>query len=116
MEMSWDPFNFNPYPNSGCTAAVKKVECTWVNGTVHQFYMGGPRNRLQSGIRITLSVVSFFDPCGRNGRFYGVTYRSNRVFAVLLLIDLFGLIGYTIKSNVAGIKKIKTVKTNHFPD
>ena len=38
---------------------------------------GSPRTVSCSGIRFALSVFHFFDPCGRYGRFYGVTDRSN---------------------------------------
>ena len=35
-----------------------------------------------SGVRFALSIFHFLDPCGRYGRFYGVTDRSNHTVAI----------------------------------
>ena len=49
-------------------------------GTVHQFYMRGPRNPLK--LRNTVYFKHFFHPCGRYGPFYGVMGRSNHAVSV----------------------------------
>ena len=51
-------------------------------GTVNGFHIGYPRNRIQLRNTVCVKRYSFWDPCGRYGRFYVVTDRSTRALAV----------------------------------
>ena len=75
----------------------------WLKRSIRRFDMGGGAwHRVQLGNTVYIRSVSFFDPCGRYGRFYGVTAWS-------ISKDHFGPCRYTLKTTVTVTGKEKKI-------